>query len=252
MVLACAVGLFTAPGLAQTWTTYDPSLGTLPEAQGFTRMDNGGSADPTVTNGMLNQGATAYFGYQYWYSDSPVPIDFSNGFTLQANLKVLQSSYEPDTCIEGQRAGYYLSVTDKDSRLIDVGIGCHGLFIANDDRQDVSTAPFTAFDATDAFHTFRLVVTVDGGALYIDDNPVLFTPLGQPTSDPPNRVYFGDGSVRGWSMTQLGLFRFTLTDATLGQMGAWVRRERKVLDRTLAQSHWQTGVRRSCVARPIG
>jgi hypothetical protein len=252
LVLACAVGLSAAPGQAETWITYDANLGTLPELQGFTRADEGGSADPTVTDGMLNQGPTAYFSRQYWYSDSPVPIDFSNGFTLQATLKVLQSSYEPDTCIEGQRAGYNLSVTDKDSRLIDVGIGCHGLFIANDDRQDVSTAPFTAFDATDAFHNYRLVVTADGGALYIDDAPVLFTPLGDPSAEPANRVFFGDETSRGWSLTQLRLLRYTLTDATLGQMGAWVRRERRVSDRTLAQSHWPTGLRRNCVAGRIG
>jgi len=31
-------------------------------------------------------------------------------------------------------------------------------------------------------------------------------------------AYFGDGSVRGWSLTQLGLFRYTLTDATLARI----------------------------------
>jgi hypothetical protein len=212
MVLAFVVGLSTS-GHAQTWTTYDPSLGTLPEAQGFTRMDEGGSPNPTVTGGMLNQGPTSYFARQYWQSISEVPIDFANGFTLEATLKVLQSSYEPDTCIEGQRAGYYLGVTDKDGRSFDVGMGCHGLFIGNDDREDVSTAPFAAFDSTDAFHTYRLVVTDKGGTLYIDNKSVLSTPLGKPIASPvPNRVYFGDGSSRGWSWTQLSIFRYTLTD----------------------------------------
>ena len=213
LVLACGLGLFVARGRAQTWITYDPSLGTLPEAQGFTRMDEGGSPNPTVSGGRLEQGPTSYFARQFWQSISQVPIDFGNGFTLEATIKVLQSSYEPDTCIEGQRTGYYLGVTDRGNRTIDVGLGCHTVFIGNDDREDVSTAPSTAFDATDAFHTYRVVVNNDGGTLYIDDEPVLFTPLGKPSSAPANRIYFGDGSVRGWSWTQLSMLRYTLTDA---------------------------------------
>jgi hypothetical protein len=252
LVLGCAVGLSTAPGQAQTWTSYDANLGTLPEAQGFTKADEGGSPAPTVADGWLNQGPTAYFARQYWFSISQVPIDFVGGFTLEATFKILESSYEPDTCIEGQRAGYYLGVSDKDGREIDVGIGCHGLFIGNDDREDVSTAPFTSFDTTDASHTYRLVVTGDGGTLYIDDAPVLFEPLGEPTSAPANRVYFGDGSVRGWSQTQLRLFRYTLTGASLVYMGARAKHESRGPGRRLTQNDRQTALRRNCVARRIG
>src|SRR4051794_4848525 len=75
-------------------TTYDASLGTLPEQQGWTYTDGCGSNPaPTVSGGVLNENTTC--GSQFW-STLNGSIDFNQQFSMEGNLKVLSSNYIPN------------------------------------------------------------------------------------------------------------------------------------------------------------
>lgn len=200
---------------AATWKTYDPSLGTLPQAQGFTLFDTGDApSSPSVSGGILSQGPTSGLspgGYQYWYSDS-IPFDFTAGFTMEARLKVISSSYDPNGggAPDAQRAGYYLAAVDGLGRDFFIGIASGGIFINTDASGFIGNGvPLTSFDTTDAFHDYLFVVSGGAGKLYVDDSLFASTPIGAVgMSSPFDTALFGDGSHSGVSTTQLELFRY--------------------------------------------
>ena len=59
--------LLIAPAALGATVVYDPSLGTLPDAQGFARIQDPAQANPTVSDGLLHQGLTVFNGIQGWY-----------------------------------------------------------------------------------------------------------------------------------------------------------------------------------------
>jgi hypothetical protein len=72
---------------------YDPGLGTLPEAQGWPRDGNGAPPEPVVVGGVLMQGPTGLEERQRWSQVSPTAFDFTTGFTLDFDLKVVSSGF---------------------------------------------------------------------------------------------------------------------------------------------------------------
>jgi PEP-CTERM motif len=191
---------------------YDPALGTLPEAQGFTRFENmPGAPPPTVSGGVLHQFRSADNNSQFWYANS-VPLDFATtSYVLEANLHVISSDYIPNIGT-GQRSGYYLAAIDAVGHIFAVGIASGGITINTDAGFDPNNGvPFTSFDTTDAFHMYRLIIADGMGTLFIDGNLFVATPLGvaglvDPVLD--NRVLFGDLSGQGASETELHSFGF--------------------------------------------
>jgi hypothetical protein len=79
-----------------TTITYNPSLNTLPQSQGFTftEADPASPAPPSVSGGVLFQGPTTTSGLEFWQRND-VPFNFDNGFTMEVKLKVISSSYDP-------------------------------------------------------------------------------------------------------------------------------------------------------------
>jgi hypothetical protein len=210
------------PGFAQR---YDASLGTLPEAQGFTRVDTGEAPNPTVSGGILHQGPTSGAipnGNQYWKAPS-VLVNFDN-FVMEARLKIIFSNYVPDGggAPGYDRYGYYFQIGDKDEHFFTIGLTSdgpgprNGIAITSDDAASRgSGVPLTAFDTTDDFHIYRFEVKNGQGSLFIDHNLFASTPIGAayPGLGVSNYVLFGDGSSTGISESELTYFQIG-TDAT--------------------------------------
>src|SRR3954447_13897482 len=72
---------------------YDARLNTLPQAQGFTLSEAGpASPPPSVSDSVFHQGPTSLAGEQFYHRND-VPLNLTNGFTLEATLKVISSTY---------------------------------------------------------------------------------------------------------------------------------------------------------------
>lgn len=208
--LFTAMWVAAAPGLAAV-VTYDPALGTVPQAQGWNYFEPIAPSPPaTVGGGTLNQGPTSYSGLQYWMRNDE-PISFVTGLTLRGTVKVTSSSYDPNAAgPNSQRAGYYFEAADSLGRRFTLGIAGGGVILNTDAALSPTNGiTFTPFDATDAFHEYRLIVAGEIGSLFIDNVLIGSTPAG-PAVAPgfENRVYFGDGTDFGNSQTQLSYFSY--------------------------------------------
>src|SRR5436190_163892 len=98
--------LVASPSNAQR--LYDASLGTLPEAQGWTYANENANPSPFVSGGALQENTSA--GGQYWFSSDP-SIDFSQHVVIEAKLHILSSNYLANVGT-GTREGYYLGSSD--------------------------------------------------------------------------------------------------------------------------------------------
>src|SRR5688572_29100726 len=102
--------LLASAASATTVRAYDPDLGTLPQAQGFTFFEDFTHPAPTVSGGLLHQGPTGAAGNQLWRR-SDLALDFASGpgFHMEADLRVISSGYDPGPA---DRAGYALIASD--------------------------------------------------------------------------------------------------------------------------------------------
>lgn len=197
-------GLGTSAAHAEvTSKTYDASLGTFPDAQAFTLSDDGGSPPYTLVEGALHQGPTSFEGYQGWLSDD-LPFDFTQGFSMEARVKVISSSYS-----SGQRrAGFRLFAGDALGRRFILWMASDRIFLLN---EGVEGTPDLLFDTTDDFHTYRLVVFGGFSRLFIDGETCwsLTLPLG-PTGVTALtwQAAFGDGTIVANSETLLTSFTY--------------------------------------------
>ena len=209
----CAVlGFGASSANAQTWKTYNPSLGTLPTSQGFTLVtDDTAAPAPFVSGNLLYQGPTTTNAIQSWQSNTPAPIDFNAGASMEAILHVDSSNYYNPGPGQ-QKSGYYLALYDHSGRDFTIGIDSAGITVNTDGignaGQGVARKPF---DTTSAFHDYRLDVAGGVGTLSIDGAFFASTPVND--SGFPNYydlALFGDGSYSGTSQTELNLFRYTV------------------------------------------
>ena len=163
IVVALAFLVLTSdkPAYAQS-ATYDASLGTLPEAQGWPYTSVLPNPPPFVQNGALR--AVDSGGGQYWlHADQS--INFSNGFVLEADLLVNSSNYIP-TVGTGTREGYYLAVTAPNGDDYEIGLASAGF---NINTIQVPNNPLTPFAIADGnFHKYRLSVQGRVATFFID------------------------------------------------------------------------------------
>ena len=215
------LALCVSPMLARAdiIVTYDPSLGTLPEAQGFTFVEvPPPSPPPSVSGGILHQGLTSFEGQQYWQeNDVAFNFNVNDGFSFEVILRVLSSTYYPNIGGPGsQRSGYYVEAFDDLGRRFTLGIDSGGVTLNTDATlQTTNGIPHTAFDTTNAFHDYRVVIASGTGSLFIDNTLIGSTPIG-PVVDPgiADRVFFGDGTGGGNSQTELSFFRYTVPETS--------------------------------------
>lgn len=214
---------FARPVAAATWTTYDASLGTLPEAQGWVRTDDISPPGPYVvemvpgdlhlsTLGLQATGASG--GGVYWEHTAP-GLDFTSEFTVEADLRIASSPDHTINLTSGwPRSGYYLAVTDANGRVFWVAFGSHEIALSNTffGAYGSPNTVILSLDTTDRHHLYRLQRAPSGGAtLLVDGVPALSmsnsTP-GAPGTTPS--VVFGDGTYWANSDSYLASVRFAL------------------------------------------
>ncbi|MBX3381005.1 MAG: hypothetical protein KF805_13005 [Phycisphaeraceae bacterium] len=192
-----------APGV------YDPSLGTLPDAQGFSRVqDPAVQAEPTVSSGVLHQGLTVFNGIQGWNRTDTV-IDFSGSaaYELVARLRVIASTYVQDVGDNTHRYGYYIWSSDAHGRRLALGFSSSAVaFDTQFVLGDNNPAPIAL--NTSPVRTYRVVASGGTGKLLVDGVLRLTVPLGPADIDEPNNLFFGDGTYAGESKTELLSLRF--------------------------------------------
>jgi hypothetical protein len=208
--LCCAACvLLSHLATAQTLLTYDLGLGTLPDAQRFTRIDNGIAPNPTVSGGVLHQNTSGNnAAQQLWFNGTACAFDFSAGFTMEANLKIISSSYNPDSGDGRRRGGYGFDALDGTGRVLSIGITSGGLWLdVSWNGEPWGVTPFTPFDATSGFNSYRLVAQGSTATLFINGSAFLSTPLGPVVTPFRNLVTFGENTEFAGSQTELALFR---------------------------------------------
>lgn len=217
---------------ASSLYSYDASLGTLPEAQGFDRVESGSPPVPTVGGGILHQFPGAVPSVQAWQNNS-IPLDFTTTpYFLEVDLHVISSNFVPPN-----RVGYYLEVSDSARRDFAVGISNDLIRLTTHANFEAGTKTVSAaFNPRDGFHTYWLVIDAGMGTLYVDGTALLALPIDpsvRPEPEVANRVIFGDLSGLGVSETELRSFQFgvvpepgTLLLAALGLAGILLHRRR--------------------------
>jgi len=129
--------------------TYDASLGTLPDAQGWTYYQRTPASPAyTIQGDALHQGPTATGGYQWWES-SDVSLDFDVGAVMEAELRIISSSSATAQPEGSPRAGYSLWIIDDYNRGFSVNIASGAIFL----RGSGTWTAWKAFDSTDDFHS---------------------------------------------------------------------------------------------------
>lgn len=212
LTIICGV---TCPAWA-TWVAgYYPTQGTLPDQQGWTVYDSGGSPAPTVSGGILHQGPTA--GGQAWYRTDQ-PLDFSGGpgnaAVVELRLKVISSSYEdappPPSDPSRWLPGYHFTIGDSVQHYFGIGVSSAGLRVTQDNEfKDVTSTAFIPFITTDDFHIYRFTVAGGVGTLSVDGQDLASLSMGTLLHTDPNFVAFGDGwSWGGTSQTELSYLRY--------------------------------------------
>ena len=184
-------------------TIYDASLGTLPQAQGFTaNIDS--HITPSISGGILEVNA-----YSGGVDSRPGYYTGENGtflldsFVMAADLQIIHSTQygSPGNCCY-PRAGFDLTATDNNGRAIQLNITDSGLWLATSDGTAINppTTAFYTFNTTDAFHDYR--VEGDGTALrlYIDHSSTAaltfsFGSLQVASGATHSSFDFGDSSI---------------------------------------------------------
>ncbi len=187
-------GLTAAAGAATVG--YDPSLGSLPEAQGWGYHQDGAPvAVPAVVSGVLQQGPTDFSGHQYW-DMANTHFDFTAGtVTVDARLHILASTFNAQP-----RGGYGIFLIDDMGRIAGLHISGGSVFLTNDSLTGASS--IVSFDSTDAFHDYRMTAGPTGIALSIDGNAIVSAGFGAPDS-PGAQIFFGDATILGSNTSEL-------------------------------------------------
>ncbi len=204
---------------------YDPNLGSLPQAQGWTFFDNGFNPPPSVSGGILSHDSGAS-GARWWETHAASATDFNLGASISADVKVISSAYQPAGL---QRAGYYLAMGDSAGRLAYVGITDTGVFLLND---LTSINSFVTMDTTSAFHNYSVRANGNVIRLFVDNSIV--TSLGLGTANGGsymNYVWFGAGTslMRSNTLTKTVTFDAVPEPSTIIvlSIGALVASRRK-------------------------
>ena len=101
---------------AQAQVLYDAAVGTLPDAQGWSYLNLGGTP-AALTNESVFIDTSSAAGIQAgWAELAPVPLNRTNGFTVLFTLQLESESHTTDN-----RAGLSVIVLGEDRRGIELG-----------------------------------------------------------------------------------------------------------------------------------
>ncbi|MBS0195944.1 MAG: hypothetical protein JSR77_04225 [Planctomycetes bacterium] len=203
--------------MAQVEFGYDPTLGTLPEAQCWTAVAEPGNPAPRVIGGALVQGPTAAGPDQYWIRGD-ASISFDSGFTLETRIRVVSSDYLPDVGGLGrQRAGYGFQVIDSSGRVFGVWLGSDAILLQNNNMTDQEPAvPTVHMAIAGPVRTIRLEARNGTGRVLVDGTEVLTAPASAVLYPSlANRVIFGDSASTCSSAVELFGLHLSANASTL-------------------------------------
>lgn len=219
--LVAVLLLSTSAAFAQTWQVeYDPSLGTLPSAQGFGHFvqdplpDDGiDESNYAVAGGLLIQGPTGgpsddpanLQGYEYTSADFDFDYD---EIVLEVSMRIASASLSPPP--GGLPfAGFGISLSDRERELVILYIGETGAFLYS---SSTWTSPIALLDTTDAVHDYTVTITPRGAQLSIDGasrgwlDRQAFSSQGASTA---NLLALGDLTPAGSSSSEIASLRLS-------------------------------------------
>lgn len=223
-------------------TLYDPGLGSLPTAQGWSTLGTGASASQALVGGLLQVDTTGD-GVSAFGSgrSTPQPLDTLGGFRLQFGLQVLAEQHSADN-----RAGFSLLLQGADqTQALELGFWQDQVWAltyqAGGADSGFLRGETASLDTTAALRQYTLTVQQGGFSLQADGVGVLagvlrdYPTLGLSTLPYGfnNYLFLGDNSSRGQSVVQLGAVSLlpvpepaalALWAAGLGLLGWRVRR----------------------------
>ena len=210
--------LAAGPVAAQTWQIdYDPVLGTLPSAQGWTHFVNDPLPDDgldesnyVVALGTLAQGDTGGPNSDpanvQWYEVTPPGFDFDDGvIVFDLRLKILSSTY---TATSPPSAGFGVVVRDEAGQYVTLFIGSTDLMLWG------TTAVQTSYDSTIAYSDYQLRLDRLGASISVDGVPLATLDRDKfrnVFNVSPPIAYLGDIHASEFSSSQLqsfGISRF--------------------------------------------
>lgn len=191
MRLFKAIGVFVAAGAAHASVlTYDPALGTLPQAQGWT-FSGTFNAPMSVSGGTLTYGPTTVGGTTFWRETVAPPMDFATQtFSVTARVKLSGADFGNFSGF--RRAGFLLLLQDDFGRWAVAEMGDARLALGNDNNR--TSDPSTVIDMATEFRTVTLEAGPSGARVLVDGVQQLTLALGIRT-DGSSGVSWGEGTT---------------------------------------------------------
>lgn len=170
-----AAGVLAAGAVSQAQPlAYNPTLGTLPQDQGWTN-DSTFAATSSVSGGQLTYGPTSFNGVTAWSHSPTQALDFSTGTAfIEAEVRLTGTGFGN---VSGfRRGGFSLYLQDAVGRYIIADLGDNNISLGNDNER--LSDPVAAFDLTSSFHVVRLEAGPAGARLFVDGLLQLSDSLG--------------------------------------------------------------------------
>lgn len=209
------------PLLASAEVLYDPALGTLPNAQGWSYVSLPFSTPISLVGQEARLDTTSILGVSAGFSRiSPSVIDRTAGVTLRLTLRVLEENH--GTRVD--RSGCSVTVLGSDKKGIELGFWKDRVW-AQSDSPLFTHAEEALWPNVDS-HVFELTLQENTYTLGVGGKTVLTGPIRDYTPfvgllDPyetPNFVFIGDNTTSAGASIGLGsveLLPFTVTPPAL-------------------------------------
>lgn len=212
MKFSFALGLFV-PLLASAQVLYDPSAGTLPNAQNWSYVSLPIAASLSVTEGAAQLNTQALSGILAGFSRvSPTPLVRSPGFSLHFDLKVLAEDHGSRV----DRAGVSVTVLSADKKGIELGFWTDRIWAQSDSPMFThaeealwNTGVTTAYELRLVGDTYTLLA--NGASLLTGVVRDYTSFVG--TIDPyetPDFLFFGDNTTSARGAFALGTVKLVL------------------------------------------
>ena len=210
-VVVVGLLVFTSGAASATASSvrYDPSLGTLPDSQGWTFTSHLPGPAPQVSAGLLHLGPT---GDTAAWVNSDLVFDLTSPGTVlvvEATLQVVSSIFTLGFGGTTPRAGYEITMGDTNGRGFTLFLSDDQLDLMNKGMGAASDS--AAFDTTDGLHTYRVIASAGNAQVFADGNatPLLSASMGDPGWFDPY-VAFGDGTSAASSETYMAGISFSV------------------------------------------
>ncbi len=187
---AALAAIVAAPLASAETLTYNPGLGSLPQAQGWD-FNGTFNAPMGVTGGILTYGVTSVSGTTFWGFNPVDALSFaSQTATVEAELKLSGADFGNFSGY--RRGGFSMILADDFGRWIIADLGDSKISLGNDDPR--LNDPVANFDLTDGFHRVKLEAGPAGAKLYVDGVLQLSLALGTGRSGGAN-VSWGEATA---------------------------------------------------------